>query len=249
MPPIRDTAVCLRRWDFSETSQTVSLFTREGGILRGLAKGAKRERGKFSGGFDVLTRGQVVAFVKPGRDLATLAEWHLQEMFRPLREHLAANRAALYAVDLVYHLLTDHDPHRALFDALVEGLRGLGDPARTDLELLRLQWAVLAETGYTPVVDRDVRTGGPLPDEPVLTFSPQAGGLTTGDGPGWRTRRETVRALQSIAGGTEPPPSDALSRANRLLAAYARDVSGREIPAMRWAFGDLENPPSRERQS
>ena len=42
MPTISDYAICIRRWDFSETSQTVSLFTRESGIIRGLAKGAKR---------------------------------------------------------------------------------------------------------------------------------------------------------------------------------------------------------------
>ncbi|MCH7601829.1 MAG: recombination protein O N-terminal domain-containing protein, partial [Planctomycetes bacterium] len=42
MPKIAYYAICIRRWDFSETSQTVSLFTSEAGIIRGLAKGAKR---------------------------------------------------------------------------------------------------------------------------------------------------------------------------------------------------------------
>ena len=56
MPTITDQAIVIRRWDFSETSQTVSLFTRDHGIVRGLAKGAKREKGDFSGGLDLLTR-------------------------------------------------------------------------------------------------------------------------------------------------------------------------------------------------
>src|SRR5690606_40070296 len=81
MPTITDNAVCIRRWDFSETSQTVSLFTREHGILRGIAKGAKREKGNFSGGLDILTRGEVVAILKPGRELATLTAWQLQEIY------------------------------------------------------------------------------------------------------------------------------------------------------------------------
>ena len=72
MPIIADTAICIRCWDFSETSQTVSLFTREHGVVRGLAKGAKREKGGFSGGLDVLTRGEMIASVKPGRDLAAI---------------------------------------------------------------------------------------------------------------------------------------------------------------------------------
>ena len=64
MPTITDNAVCIRRWDYAETSQTVSLFLREHGIIRGIAKGAKREKGAFSGGIDLLTRGQVVAMFR-----------------------------------------------------------------------------------------------------------------------------------------------------------------------------------------
>ena len=62
-----DQAICIRHWDWSETSQTVSLFCRASGILRGLAKCARRERGSFSGGIDLLARGEVVAVVKPDR--------------------------------------------------------------------------------------------------------------------------------------------------------------------------------------
>ena len=244
MPSICDTAVCLRRWDFSETSQTVSLFSREHGLLRGLAKGSKRERGKFSGGFDVLTRGQILAIVKPGRDLATLTEWTLQETYRALRERLDANRAALYMVDLAHHLLTDHDPHPALFDALTQSLRDLADPARVPSTLLGFQWSLLEETGYQPAVDRDAETGETIPsDQPVLAFSPAAGGLVVDpDAAGaWRTRRATVEVLQRLARGEphDDAPRDAVERANRLLAAYCRHVAGRDIPAMRWAFDDL----------
>jgi recombinational DNA repair protein (RecF pathway) len=45
VPPIIDQAIVVRLWDFSETSQTVSLFLREHGMLRGLAKGSRRAAG------------------------------------------------------------------------------------------------------------------------------------------------------------------------------------------------------------
>ncbi|MHC5113141.1 MAG: DNA repair protein RecO [Planctomycetota bacterium] len=243
MPTLTDTAVCLRRWDFSETSQTVRLFTREHGALRGLAKGAKRERGAFSGGFDVLARGQIVAIVKPGRELATLTEWSLQETFRVLRHRLEANRAGLYMADLVHHMVTDHDPHPALFDALVAALRRLEQPDRAARTLLDLQWTLLEETGYRPEIDRDARTGEPLPDTPALTFSARAGGTVAGDdGPeSWRVRRETIDLLRSVARGEEPRegPAEVVDRSTRLLAVYARAIIGREIPTMRWAFPDM----------
>ncbi|MEY3021187.1 MAG: hypothetical protein RIS86_383, partial [Planctomycetota bacterium] len=82
MPNLVDQAICIRQWDWSETSQTVSLFCRAHGVLRGLAKGARRERGSFSGGIDLLARGEVVAVTKPDRELQTLTAWTLLQIFR-----------------------------------------------------------------------------------------------------------------------------------------------------------------------
>jgi len=128
----------IRRWDFSETSQTVSLLTREHGIIRGLAKGAKRERGNFSGGLDLLAEGEIVAIVKPQVELANLTAWHLQRVHRAPRESLAANRAALYMVDLIHHMLIGHDPHPRAYQALSDALAELDErPDRADHALLR----------------------------------------------------------------------------------------------------------------
>jgi DNA repair protein RecO (recombination protein O) len=244
LPTITDTAICIRRWDFSETSQTVSLFTRQYGVIRGLAKGAKREKGNFSGGLDVLTRGEVVAIVKPGKDLATITAWHLQDMYRHLRHHLAANRAALYMVDLVHHMLMDHDPHPHVFDVLEQSLRNLCDLSAIEPALLRLQWAVLGETGYLPELHRDAQTGTPLPlQASTLAFSTSAGGVVadTAAGDRWRVRRETIEVLRQVAAGelTVGTDMESVRRANRLLAVHFREIIGSEPPAMRWAFSDL----------
>lgn len=255
MPTIVDNAVCIRTWDFSETSQTVSLFTRAHGIIRGLAKGAKREKGPFSGGLDVLTRGEVVAIVKPTKELATITAWHLQDLYPALRRSLPANRAAMYIADLVHHMLIDHDPHPRVFDAFVEALSALSDPAAIEPALLRWQWLLLAETGYQPQLDQDAQTGEALPhDSLTLGFSAAAGGVVAdasggsggGAGDRWRVRRETIDALRQLVNGNFGVNSggadlDSIRRANRLLAAYVREILGSEPPAMRWAFADL-NP-------
>jgi DNA repair protein RecO (recombination protein O) len=251
MATIKDTAICVRHWDFSETSQTVGLFTREHGMIRGLAKGAKREKGEFSGGIDVLTRGEVVAIVKPGRDLATLTRWSLEEIFPALRTNLAANRAAIYMADLVHHMLTDADPHPALFDAFVKTLRELEDRTLIDLTLLRFQWDVLRETGYQPELHRDAATGKSLTDEgATVAFSSPAGGVVadTGGRGRWRVRRDTIELLRAIERGQDAADHSASShniqpqsidRANRLLAAHFRELMGSEPASMRWAFSDL----------
>ena len=246
MPTIVDDAVCVRHWDFSETSQTVSLFGREHGMLRGLAKGSRRPHGRFSGGIDLLARGQVVAIVKSGRELATLTDWHLLDAHWPLRRSLAANRVAFYAADLVHHTISAGDPHPNAFDGLVECLRDLGESDRIAASLLRFQWVMLQETGYRPRLDEDAETGGPLPDGATLAFSAGAGGIVADNGANdrWRVRRETVDLLRQIARDAPietvaAAPEVVVDRANRLLAVYVRELLGRELPTVPWVFPEL----------
>ncbi|MHC5004521.1 MAG: DNA repair protein RecO [Planctomycetota bacterium] len=243
MPTIRDQAVCIRHWDYSETSQTVGLFTREHAIVRGLAKGAKREKGNFSGGIDLLTAGEVVAIVKPGRDLATLTQWHVQRTFRILRSDLVANRTAWYMADLVHHMLRDHEPSPELYDALLAALEGLEGPGGPELALLRFQWRLLVETGYRPELDTDAETRRPVvAGAATLAFSAREGGVVadTGAADRWRVRSETIELLRRL--DDDPPPAaerTTVERANRLLAAYLREILGVELPTVRVRFPSL----------
>ena len=170
MPQVIDQAICIRHWDFSETSQTVSLFGREQGILRGLAKGAKRVGGRFSGGIDLLTRGQVVAIVKPGRELATLTDWALERTWRSLRSDLAANQAAYFMADVVQRMLPVGDPHPRLFDGFCRALDAIEDGCTAAHVVLLFQWTALDDLGFRPRVEdaADALVGGT--DEPIAFF-------------------------------------------------------------------------------
>ncbi len=244
MSTTSDNAICIRRWDFSETSQTVLLFGREIGLFRGLAKGAKRPKSRFSGGFDVLTRGQVVAIIKPGKDLATLTEWHLEQVYRAGRTDLNINRIALYMIDLVQHMFTDHDPHPAAFDLLSSSLDAFESAQQPQPVLLRFQIALLDECGYRPELVHDAQTGRIIDDtSTTLAFSSRHGGVVadTVEPDRWRVRRATVellRAAQRDALPAEPNIATAL-RANRLLAAHYRELLGKQTATMTALFSDL----------
>lgn len=252
VPTLVDQAIVIRLWDWSETSQTVALFTREHGVLRGLAKGARREKGRFSGGFELLTRGEVVAITKASSDLATLTDWDLQETFPTVRRDLRAHYAAVYFADLVQHFVTDSDPHPALWDALLDALRSLRAGADPGPALLAFQWSALSEAGYRPDLAEPAGDAAPA----TYGFDPLEGRLThdPGGAPGavWRVRASTIRALRLVESqrtGATHAKVDALSgedvdRANRLLAAYARWVLGRSPPSADLLFsGSHARPP------
>ncbi len=236
MAILTDSAICLRCWDYSETSQTVSLLTKENGMIRGIAKGSKRDTGAFSGGFDPLTRGNIVARLKTNSDLATLTEWQLEHVWWTTRNKLVVNRGAIYMVDLVGRMLTDQDPHTNVYDTLLSALDRMDDGHDIDWPLLRFQWSLLVETGYKPTLETVCET------QSVVAFSSQTGGVVedTGEIDRVRVRKETVHVLRMLEEGssiqaTEP---EALRRANRLLAHYLRDIICKESAAMRWMWSN-----------
>jgi DNA repair protein RecO (recombination protein O) len=234
MAILSDTAICLRCWDFSETSQTVSLLTKEHGMIRGIAKGSKRDTGTFSGGFDPLTRGSIVARIKTNNDLATLTEWQLEHVWWTTRNNLDVNRGAIYMVDLVGRMLTDQDPHTNVYDILLEALNRMDSGHDIDWPLLRFQWALLVETGYKPTLETVCE------NETVVAFSSNTGGVVedTGEIDRVRVRKETVNVLRMLEEDTsmQSTEPETLRRANRLLAHYLRDIIGKDTAAMRWMW-------------
>ncbi len=244
-----DQALCIRHWDWSETSQTVVLFTKSHGILRGLAKGSKRDKGKFSGGFDVLSQGEIGFLLKRDSELATLTEWDVCETFPNLRDNLQANKAGWYVADMLNRMLPALDPHPDLYEITLNLLRALQSGTTPTLSLLRFQWALLEETGWRPELN------DPDPDAATLAFDPIGGKFTVdiGDPNHWRIRRGTIRALESLAGNTEPSnDEESLNRANRLLAAHLRNVLAEEPMTMAAVFGALptsSQKPTRSRSA
>jgi len=234
MPVRHDEAVCIRHWDYSETSQTVGLYSRGAGLMRAIAKGARRPRGAFGGGIDLLTRGEFGAIANAGSELASMVEWTLLETFPSLRLSIDANRIAYYAADMVGRMSVLHDPHPELYDALVRVLREATSGAP---ELLRFQWVLLAESGWQPRLD----THG-APADGVVAFDPRAGGTVPGTPEGsWKVRVSTIEAIRACGGGSTnaSEAGAAPDRANRLLAAYLRDMLGTEPVTMRSLFGTL----------
>lgn len=262
MPSIRDTAICVRTWDWSETSQTAVLLTRNHGMIRVLAKGSKRERSAFSGGLELCTMGEMGAIIRPNSDLSLLTHWDLLDPMPGIRSDLRAYSMAMLSIDLVPRLIQDHDPHPDIYDALLallhtscgNMLEGVSESGSANLGILAWYfWVVLVSIGAMPVVDHDVLTGEVLHPAEVYGFNAQLGGTTqdpitiahqsaTSGVPEhetWRVRASTVKFLASL--GESPAVADftqetdmQCSRIARLLGSYIQQRVGTEIPAMRW---------------
>ena len=180
MPLVSDRCICLRKTEYSETSQILTLFSRQYGITRVIAKGAHRRTkagaSKFDGGVDLLDVGEAVFSHDLAKDLPPLTEWSLREGHLELRKSLRGIYLGLYAAELVSRLIEEHDPHPDLFDRMEWMLPELATPRREET-FLSFQLDLLRESGYLADLSRCVSCGANVDERGGCYFSPASGGV------------------------------------------------------------------------
>lgn len=159
----KDTAICLRAVNYSETSQVVTLFMRNHGKVAAMAKGSRRAKSSFDGAIEVFSFGDVSFIIKEsGGQLAMLTEFEPKPRFRMLSQNLNALNAALFAAELTEKFLEDHDPHPELFDKYIKFLEMLqpeDGPASRLAWLILYQLRLLEETGVALMLDACINCG------------------------------------------------------------------------------------------
>src|SRR6266436_1671528 len=108
------TAIVLRTTDWSETSRIATLWTRELGKVRALAKGGRRLRSSFESGLDLLTVCSIVLIRKSSGGLDLLTEAQVLQRFPRLGTHLPSLYGAYYVAELLDAWTQENDPHPAL---------------------------------------------------------------------------------------------------------------------------------------
>jgi DNA repair protein RecO (recombination protein O) len=187
MPPKRTqpplTAYVLHRYDWSETSLILDLFTREQGRLTVAAKGAKRPYSQLR---SVLLPFQKIHVAlgrapkaevgsEPVSDIQNLrgAEWAGgTAMLRG-----AALFSGFYANELLMKLLARHDAHPVLFDAYAHTLASLGaaEDVQVQAALRAFELTLLKEVGVLPDLSLSTLTLQPVREEERYALLPDAG--------------------------------------------------------------------------
>jgi len=247
----RETAICLRTADYSETSQVVHFLTRGWGVVRLIAKGAKRPKSAAGGRIDLLGEGELVFIASSRETLGTLVEFAETVSHAELRRDERRLNTALYMLELVAALLAEADPHPEVFDLLHAALLRLGEAgAAAGAVLAWYQWRLLRLVGLLGELDRCVSCGRPVAAGGQRTcrdvyFSSGQGGLLCGGceaaaAEKFRLDGAAMAGLAALAaaeaGRRVKLPDRQADAANRLLAYHAAHQIGRKLRTARYAI-------------
>ena len=262
MALVADRCICLRRFEYSETSQILTLFSRTHGLIRVIAKGAHR---KTKAGLPASSAAVSICWIPdqavftnaPEKELAILTEWQLLDGHLELRRELRQVYLGLFCAELVSMLIEEHDPHAELFDRLEQVLADLATP-KIEEAFLAFELDLLREAGYLPELETCAICSSAARDERGF-FSPSLGSVICRNCEGSSPDRmqidlrllrmaQTILRLPRVAGAPQRLPR--LTRhqtdpINRMLAAHVEHTLSKRLRMQEYVTGRKSRSPAK----
>lgn len=171
---LRADAVVLRHSDWGEADRLLSLYTRELGKVRAIAKGARKMTSRKAGHIEPFTH--VRLQLAKGRDLLIVTQAETIDSYQPLREDLTKTGYAAYVIELLDRFVPDEEiAVPSLFRLLTETLSRLAAETEAWLPVRYYEMRLLDFLGFRPQLFECANCGREiLPQDQFFSFS--AGG-------------------------------------------------------------------------
>lgn len=146
-------AVVLKTINHGDTSKIITLYSKESGRLKLIAKGVRSPKSKSVGLFQPTRHLQVIYYSKSNSELQLFKAGEFIDGFFGLENDFDRLTLAQVVVELLDRSLEDEEPHPALFDLLVNTLKRLSEPSIiTANSYWYFHLQLLKELGFQPHV-------------------------------------------------------------------------------------------------
>jgi len=162
----------------SNSSKLVSLITEHRGLVKVMARGARRPTSRYGAALEPLTLVDVIYYSKAEREIQSLSSADIIEAYPRIKTDLKTLAAGSAMMEAAQTLTPTDDPSSGTFTVLVEALDGLEchETDRPDVRFWRFMLRLLAVAGYRPSLDRCVLCGR-KPHSANAFFSHADGGV------------------------------------------------------------------------
>jgi DNA repair protein RecO (recombination protein O) len=160
MGQVDSEAVVLRTYDLAEADKIVVCLTREAGLVRAVARGARRLKSRFGGGLEPFTQVRLSYYEKEGRDLVTLSHLEIVRSYFKLSGSMEIVSALAYMGELLMAFAPPHEPNEKLYRMVCACLEAIeSEPASTALVLRYCEAWMLKLTGFFTLIRNCARCG------------------------------------------------------------------------------------------
>jgi DNA repair protein RecO (recombination protein O) len=234
-------AIVLGRMDLGEADRILTLYSRQHGKLRVIAKGARRPLSRLGPHLEYFSRARLM--LARGRELDVVTGAETADAHLAIRNNLDALGHASHMVEILTRLTEDRQENVAVFDLLSSSLRLLADGVDAFHVTRHYELALLVLLGYRPELYHCIECQADLTQGPHQ-FAVGLGGFLCeqcrGREPGSRIvsvdAQKYLRALDR--GGLGATVRIGIARPLReelegVLGAYLRHVAERDLGSLR----------------
>jgi len=124
---VKTEAIVLNSFKYGESSKIVTLYTKDYGKIKVVAKGARKSKNKFGSALDPLSYCQISFYHKPTTELFLLSDAEHIIPFRKIQDSLQHLSAGLIIIEAVNMTQDANEINNELFILLKETLKKLND--------------------------------------------------------------------------------------------------------------------------
>ena len=161
-------AIVVKCVEFSESSFVVALFTRNFGLIRGLAKGARRPKNPFENSLDLLASIKLSFLRKNSDALDLLTEAKLARRFKPTARNLPGLDAGYYLAELLDYGMQEYAPFPDLWTLADATLDAFANRDAAPLRLAAFEAFMLEALGEFPAIRFCAECGRELPLDAIV---------------------------------------------------------------------------------
>ncbi len=177
MPVYTSEALILRTYKLAEADRIVVFLTRDRGKKRGVAKGARRARSRFTGTLEPLTRAGVAYYERELRDLVRINYVEPQRSALSVVAHGGQDASALghaaYFAELIDEWAPEGHADERLFRLGSSVIDALADGAPTEALARYFEFWLLRLQGVYPQLSSCPDCGGPFDGGAVMPVREQ----------------------------------------------------------------------------
>ena len=145
----------LKSYNISEADKIILMYSKEKGLIKGVAKGIKKPTSKLGGRMDMLVANKLM--LNKGKNLDTICQAEAINTFLNLRRDMNKLFYAMYAGEIITNFGIENDPNSEeifnLFYSFLEQISKVEKKENVMLSLLKFQLKIMEITGYSIELD------------------------------------------------------------------------------------------------
>lgn len=171
-------AINLKSYNLSESDKIVVMYSKEKGLIRGVAKGVKKTKSKLGARMDLLVANTLM--VHKGRNLNTICQAEVVNSFYKTRQDMDKICYSMYVTEVVNNFGIEEDPcsekvYNLLYNTL-DTISSANSKVEILIAVIKFQLKMMIESGFSIEFDKCLCCHNNIDDE-TMYFVPSLGGV------------------------------------------------------------------------